>query len=82
MLILFAQLSTNHTRAVVVGPVAVFVVARVLGGGVADHLASGGFEDPSSEVVLPPRCSPRFAGFNVDGATHLSVIPSDSGGRQ
>jgi hypothetical protein len=82
MLILFAQLSTNHTHAVVIGPAVVFVVARVLGGGVADHLASGGFEDRSSELLLAPPCSPRFAGFNVDGATHLSVIPSDSGGRQ
>jgi len=48
MLIQFARLSTNHTRAIVIGAV-VFVVAGVLGGGVADHLTSGGFEDPSSE---------------------------------
>jgi hypothetical protein len=34
------------------------------------------------KLVLPPRCSPRLAGFNIDGATNLSVIPWDSGGRQ
>jgi hypothetical protein len=34
------------------------------------------------KLVLPPRCSPRLAGFNVDGATSPKVIPWDSGGRQ
>ena len=34
------------------------------------------------KLVLPPRCSLRLAGFNVDGATSPKVIPWDSGGRQ
>jgi RND superfamily putative drug exporter len=49
MLTRFARLSTNHARAVVIAASFVFVVAGALGGGVADHLTSGGFEDPSSE---------------------------------
>ncbi|MGH9192980.1 MAG: MMPL family transporter, partial [Acidimicrobiales bacterium] len=49
MLTRFARLATNHARAVVIAAVLVFAVAGALGGGVADHLTSGGFEDPSSE---------------------------------
>ncbi len=49
MLTRFARLSTNHARAVVIAAVVVFAVAGALGGGVADHLTSGGFDDPSSE---------------------------------
>ncbi|HET6833337.1 MAG TPA: MMPL family transporter [Acidimicrobiales bacterium] len=49
MLTRFARLSTNHARAVVIAAVVVFAVAGAIGGGVADHLTSGGFEDPSSE---------------------------------
>src|SRR5919106_1546009 len=49
MLTRFARLSTRHARAVVIAAVLVFAVAGAIGGGVADHLTSGGFEDPSSE---------------------------------
>src|SRR5512132_1580671 len=49
MLTRFARLSTHHARAVVIAAVVVFAVAGALGGGVADHLTSGGFDDPSSE---------------------------------
>jgi putative drug exporter of the RND superfamily len=49
MLARFARLSTNHARAVIIAAVVVFAVAGALGGGVADHLTSGGFDDPSSE---------------------------------
>jgi putative drug exporter of the RND superfamily len=49
MLTRFARLSTNHARAVVIAAVVMFAVAGALGGGVADHLTSGGFDDPSSE---------------------------------
>ncbi|HET6664540.1 MAG TPA: MMPL family transporter [Acidimicrobiales bacterium] len=49
MLTRFARLSTHHARAVVIAAVVVFAVAGALGGGVADHLISGGFDDPSSE---------------------------------
>ncbi len=49
MLTRFARLSTNHARAVVITAVVMFAIAGALGGGVADHLTSGGFDDPSSE---------------------------------
>jgi RND superfamily putative drug exporter len=49
MLSTFARLATNRTRLVLVGALVFFVLAGALGGGVADRLAAGGFEDPSSE---------------------------------
>jgi RND superfamily putative drug exporter len=49
MLSMFARLATNRTRLVLVGALVFFVLAGALGGGVADRLAAGGFEDPSSE---------------------------------
>ena len=49
MLTRFARLSTNHARAVVIAAVLLFAIAGAFGGGVADHLTSGGFDDPSSE---------------------------------
>jgi putative drug exporter of the RND superfamily len=49
MLTRFARLSTNHARAVVIAAVVMFALAGAVGGGVADHLTSGGFDDPSSE---------------------------------
>jgi RND superfamily putative drug exporter len=49
MLTRFARLSTKHARAVVIAAVVMFAIAGALGGGVADDLTSGGFDDPSSE---------------------------------
>lgn len=49
MLTRFARLATTRARLVLVGAVVFLVVAGALGGGVADHLVSGGFEDPDSE---------------------------------
>jgi putative drug exporter of the RND superfamily len=49
MLTRFARLSTNHARAVVIAAVVVFALAATIGGGVADQLTSGGFDDPASE---------------------------------
>jgi putative drug exporter of the RND superfamily len=49
MLTRFARLSTHHARAVVIAAVLVFVSAGAIGGGVADKLTSGGFDDPASE---------------------------------
>jgi RND superfamily putative drug exporter len=49
MLTRFARLSTSHARAVVIAAGVLFALAGAIGGGVADHLTSGGFEDPASE---------------------------------
>ena len=49
MLTFFARLATTRARTVLIGAAVFFVVAGVIGGGVADELVSGGFDDPSSE---------------------------------
>jgi putative drug exporter of the RND superfamily len=49
MLSWFAALATRRPRAVVAGAVLLFVVAGAAGGGVADRLTTGGFEDPDAE---------------------------------
>jgi RND superfamily putative drug exporter len=49
MLTRFARLSTGRPRAVLVLAAIFFVVAGALGGGVAEHLTSGGFDDPAAE---------------------------------
>ncbi len=49
MLTRFARLATTRTRAVLVAALLFVVVAGAVGGGVAKHLTSGGFEDPSTE---------------------------------
>ncbi|HMG42971.1 MAG TPA: MMPL family transporter [Acidimicrobiales bacterium] len=49
MLTRLARLATSRARWVLVGAAVFFVVAGAIGGGVADRMISGGFEDPSSE---------------------------------
>ncbi len=44
-----ALLSVRRRRLILVAAVLGFAVAGGLGGGVAEHLSSGGFDDPSSE---------------------------------
>ncbi len=49
MLTRIARLSTRRSWRVVVAAVLFVLVAGALGGGVAENLTSGGFEDPSTE---------------------------------
>jgi RND superfamily putative drug exporter len=49
MLTRFARLSTTRPKAVLIIAVVFFAVAGALGGGVAEHLTSGGFDDPAAE---------------------------------
>jgi RND superfamily putative drug exporter len=49
MLARFARLSTGRPRAVLLLAAVFFVVAGAVGGGVAEHLTSGGFDDPAAE---------------------------------
>jgi RND superfamily putative drug exporter len=51
MLTRFANLATRHTRAVLVAALLLVLAAGAIGGGVAQHLTSGGFEDPGTETV-------------------------------
>jgi RND superfamily putative drug exporter len=49
MLTRFARLSTGRPRAVLVVAAVFFAVAGAIGGGVAERLTSGGFDDPAAE---------------------------------
>jgi RND superfamily putative drug exporter len=49
MLTRFARLSTGRPRVVLIVAAVFFAVAGAFGGGVADRLTSGGFDDPSAE---------------------------------
>ncbi|HZA76718.1 MAG TPA: MMPL family transporter [Acidimicrobiales bacterium] len=77
MLTRFARLSTRHARAVVIAAVLVFAVAGAIGGGVADHLTSGGFEDPSSESE---RADEALAERFDTGVPNLLLLVTGDGG--
>jgi putative drug exporter of the RND superfamily len=49
MLTRAANLATRHSRAVIVVAVLFVALAAALGGGVADSLTAGGFDDPATE---------------------------------
>src|ERR687891_586283 len=73
----FARLPTRHARAVVIAAVLVFAVAGAIGGGVADHLTSGGFEDPSSESE---RADEALAERFDTGVPNLLLLVTAPGG--
>ena len=49
MLRRLADFAIHRTRFVLLAALAFFIVAGALGGGVAQHLSSGGFNDPAAE---------------------------------
>jgi RND superfamily putative drug exporter len=51
MLTRFARLATRRSRLVLVGAFVFVAIAGAIGGGVAENLITGGFEDPSTESV-------------------------------
>ena len=51
MLSRFAHLATRRPRAVLVAALLLVLVAGAYGGGVAQNLTSGGFEDPATEAA-------------------------------
>src|SRR5918994_871300 len=77
MLTRLARVSTQHARAVVIAAVVLFAVAGALGGGVADHLTSGGFEDPSSESE---RADEALADRFDTGVPNLLLLVTAEGG--
>src|SRR5215203_3813943 len=77
MLTRLARLSTQHARAVAIAAVVLFAVAGALGGGVADHLTSGGFEDPSSESE---RADEALADRFDTGVPNLLLLVTAEGG--
>src|SRR5919204_559235 len=56
------RLTVRRRRRVLVAGAAFFVLAGVLGGGVASHLVSGGFDDPHSESSRAERAIERHFG--------------------
>ena len=49
MLVRLGQFTVRRRRAILVAAVVLFALAGAIGGGVADHLSAGGFNDPGSE---------------------------------
>src|SRR6266700_1847138 len=49
------RFTVRRRKAVLIATAVVFVVSGALGGGVAKHLSSGGFEDPGSESAQAQR---------------------------
>jgi putative drug exporter of the RND superfamily len=62
MLARLGRFTVRHRKAVLVGTVAFFVLAAVLGSGVASRLSSGGFDDPASESSRAERAIKREFG--------------------
>ena len=55
MLMRLGQFTVRRRRAILVASVIFFALAGAIGGGVADHLSSGGFDDPSAESTRAGR---------------------------
>ncbi|MDP9070097.1 MAG: MMPL family transporter [Actinomycetota bacterium] len=55
MLSRLARCTVRRRRRVLVGAALVFALAGAIGGGVADHLSGGGFEDPGAESTEAKR---------------------------
>ncbi len=49
MLVRLAQFTVRRGRAILVASLVLFAVAGAVGGGVAEHLSAGGFDDPAAE---------------------------------
>src|SRR5205085_1009344 len=52
MLARLAGFTVRRRRRVLLFAVVAFVVSGAIGGGVAEHLSSGGFEDPDAESTV------------------------------
>ncbi len=52
MLVRLAQFTVRRGKAILLASVILFAVAGAVGGGVAEHLSSGGFEDPGAESAV------------------------------
>jgi putative drug exporter of the RND superfamily len=75
MLTRFARLATTRTRVVLIAAVLFVVVAGALGGGVAENLTSGGFEDPSTESVRAEEALADRFGTGVPNVVLLVTAP-------
>jgi RND superfamily putative drug exporter len=55
MLDRLGRFTVHRHRLVLLAALVAFAIAGVVGGGVADHLSSGGFEDPNAESIKAKR---------------------------
>src|SRR5207253_838520 len=49
MLVRLGQFTVRKRRIILIASIILFAIAGAIGGGVADHLSSGGFDDPGAE---------------------------------
>jgi RND superfamily putative drug exporter len=75
MLSRLAQIATRRAPAVLASALAFVVLAGVLGGGVAENLTSGGFEDPSSESARAEEALAARLGTGVPNLVLLVTAP-------
>src|SRR5690242_10223258 len=77
MLRRLADFAIHRTRLVLLASLAFFIVAGVLGGGVAQHLSSGGFNDPSAESTQAANLLTRQ--FRTGSPNLVLLVTADRG---
>ena len=77
MLRRIAQLAIRRRRLVLVAAAIAFVVSGAIGGGVADRLSSGGFEDPGAEST---RADDLLAAEFDTGTPNIILVVTARGG--
>src|SRR5918993_1057875 len=77
MLTRFAKLATGRPRWVLAGALLLLVLAGAIGGGVAERLTTGGFEDPDAESSLADEVLDEQFG---SGAANVVLLVTAEGG--
>lgn len=77
MLTRFARLATRRSRGVLIAALLFVVLAGAFGGGVAENLTSGGFEDPSTESS---RADDALADRFDTGVPNVILLVTATGG--
>ena len=67
----------NRRRWILIGALVFFMAAGVIGGGVADRLSNGGFQDPNSEATRAQRTLDRE--FDATSPNIVLLVTSKSG---
>jgi RND superfamily putative drug exporter len=75
MLTRFADLATRRSRAVLVAALLLVGLAGAFGGGVAENLVSGGFEDPATESARADEALAERFGTGVPNVILLVTAP-------
>ncbi|MEQ1786593.1 MAG: MMPL family transporter [Acidimicrobiales bacterium] len=78
MLATLARTVIRRRRLVLIAAVVVFAVAGAFGGGVADQLSSGGFDDPSSESFVADQA--LLDTFGTGTPNLVLLVTADEGG--